>query len=216
MGSDVVIPIVFPDYLIAVNTPNIAVKVPDLIPVFDVFPDVVHIPATQNKIPYLGHAGVLFINGAVGTTKYFEYGRYDRANLGLTRRIPISDVVIGADGNPTAQSLKSTLGQISEQAGKGGRILATYIKVPGQYSAMLKYVTTRVLQNSNPKRKPYDLTSNSCMHFSKSVVEAGGKKAPAIHDPRPVNFIEEMRNLYTPLDFIPPGRLLIGGAERAK
>ena len=40
MANDVVIPIVFPDYLIAVNTPPTRIEVPDLLPGFDV-PDAV-------------------------------------------------------------------------------------------------------------------------------------------------------------------------------
>lgn len=76
---DVVIPIVFPDYRITVEVQKIEV---------DVFPwttfDDFHIPAYRDKISNLGHAGVLFINGKTGTTKYYEYGRYDPPkNLGL-------------------------------------------------------------------------------------------------------------------------------------
>ena len=53
---DIAIPIVFPDYLIAVNTPKTKVKVPDLIPGFDLFPDAVVILETKNKLPERGHA----------------------------------------------------------------------------------------------------------------------------------------------------------------
>jgi hypothetical protein len=213
IGADVVIPIVFPDYLIAVNTPPIKVNLPDVIPGFDFFPDVLIIPGTNNKLPQLGHAGVLFLNGSIGITKYYEYGRYDRANLGLTRRIPVSDVLIGKNGKPTAETLLKTLKQISTEAGQGGRIVAAYIEVPGKYDEMLRYVTTQALENSNPKREPYDLTRHSCMHFSQAVVQAAGIKTPPIFDPRPINFIEEMRAKFPPLDFSPPQTLIIKGVE---
>ncbi len=36
---DVVVPLVFPDYLIHVDTPEVNVEVPDLLPWFDVLPD---------------------------------------------------------------------------------------------------------------------------------------------------------------------------------
>lgn len=54
--ADIVIPIVFPDYLISVNTPKTRVKIPDLIPGFDLFPDDIEVPETRNKFPELGHA----------------------------------------------------------------------------------------------------------------------------------------------------------------
>jgi len=73
---DVVIPIVFPDYLISVNTPTTRLPIPDLWPWGDILPDDVEVPATRNRLPELGHAGVLFISGARGTTKYYEYGRW--------------------------------------------------------------------------------------------------------------------------------------------
>jgi hypothetical protein len=66
---DIVIPIVFPDYLIHVDTPEVSVDVPDVIPWFDVMPKRVGIPKTTHKIPQLGHAGVLFIEGKTGMTK---------------------------------------------------------------------------------------------------------------------------------------------------
>ena len=81
---DFVIPIVFPDYLIVVNERPVDIRIPDLIPGRDLFPDFIRVPVT--KLPDLGHAGVLFIKGRSGTTKYYEYGRYDRAALGWVMR----------------------------------------------------------------------------------------------------------------------------------
>ncbi len=209
---DVVIPMAFPDYLIAVNTPATRVQVPDLIPYFDILPDTIQIKATSNKVPYLGHAGVLFFNGTSGLSKYYEYGRYDRAALGLTRRVPISDLKIGADKKPTTDSLKKVLLTISTKAGQRGRIEGAYIEVPdGGFAKMLQYAVLRVRQNTDPKRAPYTLTGNSCMHFAKKVAEAGGATIPMIIDPRPNSFIAEVQANYPKLSFKPPGDLLIGG-----
>ena len=89
---DTVIPIVFPDYLIALNTPRTKV---DILPWVDF--DSFWIPATKSKVAELGHAGVLFINGTSGKTKYYEYGRYDKANLGIVRKIPVPNKSISED-----------------------------------------------------------------------------------------------------------------------
>ena len=100
-NKDVAIPIVFPDYLITVETPAVEVDVPDLLPWVDVLPNHLKVSATKQKIRYLGHAGILFIQGSSGLTKYYEYGRYDRAAKGLVRKQTLSDVNMGSNGRPT-------------------------------------------------------------------------------------------------------------------
>lgn len=197
---DIAIPIVFPDYLIAVNTPKTKIKVPDVIPGFDLFPDSIVIPETKNKLPELGHAGILFINGASGTTKYYEYGRYATSD-GNVRKLPIRDVTMAPDGHPSKASLLYTLSQISAGSGQNGRILGAYIQVPGKYKAMLDYAQKRMSENSNPNRKKYELMSNSCNHFMKGVLDAAGVNTPYMLDPRPNSYIEEIRADFPKLDY---------------
>lgn len=204
---DIVIPIVFPDYLIgAGKTPKIEVDVPDLLPLFDIFPDQIRIPSKNLKLPELGHAGVLFINGRSGATRYFEYGRYDRAKLGLAHRKDTPPVKIGKDNKPTHDSFKRVLARISKLAGNGGRIEGAYIEVAdGKFISMLQYANKRVMQNRMKNRKPYDIATNSCMHFSKEVVESAGVQMPWILDPRPNSFIAEVQSNYPKIKFVPQG-----------
>lgn len=173
---DGVIPIVFPDYRI--STPI-------------------------GRLPGLGHAGVLFFHGGKGTTKYYEYGRYDTQALGLVRKVAVPDVKIGPHGRPTAASLAATLKVISTKAGHGGRISGAYIEVPWQYEAMLEYVTKRMALNSDPNRTPYSLTSNNCITFAKETAEAAGADTPWMMDPRPNSYIDELRGSFPPLDYDP-------------
>jgi hypothetical protein len=203
---DIAIPIVFPDYLIAVNTPKTRISIPDLIPGFDLLPDKVEVPETNNKFPELGHAGILFINGANGTTKYYEYGRYG-GPLGAVRKITIRDAIM-QNGHPTKASLSYTLSQISVKSGQNGRISGAYIEVPNQYKSMLAYAEKRYIENTNPKRKTYDLFTNSCNHFMKGVLEAAGVALPYMLDPRPNSYIDELRNQFKDLDYSKAGHTL--------
>lgn len=82
-------------------------------------------------------------------------------------------------------SLKKPLGFISRISGQSGRIQGVYIEVENKYQAMLDYAIKRKSQNENPKRKPYDLASNSCIHFTKKVTEAVGVETLWMIDPRP-------------------------------
>jgi hypothetical protein len=199
--SDFVIPVVFPDYLITVIERPIDVSLPDVIPGRELFPHHIRIPAT--KLPELGHAGVLFINGKSGTTKYYEYGRYDRANLGLVMRRPIPDVAI-KNKLPTIATLTVVLRHISQQAGQKSRIEGAFVELPdGSYDKMLAYVLDRFKDNTNPKRTPYSLTTNSCLHFMKETAAAGGADMPWVIDPRPKGYIERVRSSLPLLDYRP-------------
>lgn len=196
MSKDIVIPIVFPDYKISVSIYKSDV---DLIPWtdFDNFSI-----KYKEKISNLGHAGVLFINGSTGTTKYYEYGRYDPPmNIGLTIKLKNLPDVLLKDGNINLSSLKKTFKTISIKSGQHGRIQGVYIEVQNQYQNMLNYASMRVLANSNPNRRAYDLTSYSCIHFVKGVVESAGVESPWMIDPRPNSYIGEFRDDFPDLDY---------------
>ncbi|MGD1526795.1 hypothetical protein [Vibrio harveyi] len=110
--KDVIIPIVFPDYKITVRTPRQEV---DLLPwiTFDNFT----IPKTEQRLSYLGHAGILIINGKSGLTKYYEYGRYDYPEQkGIVRRVPLPDVKVNESG-VVLSSLIPVMHKISQVAG---------------------------------------------------------------------------------------------------
>jgi len=203
MAKDVAIPIAYPDYLITVDTPKVDISLPTLPHGLDIFPRAIHVKATHNKVPDLGHAGILFFSGATGITKYYEYGRYDIAQLGLTRRVPVLNVKIDrATGYPTKESFLMCVHQLSLSAGQGGRIEGAYLElVPGKFTVMLAYCRMRVNQNSDAKRQPYSLTGHSCIHFAKQVLEAAGVSTPTMIDPRPIGYIEKLQNIFPAFNY---------------
>jgi hypothetical protein len=165
-------------------------------------PDKVSIPKTTQKVPQLGHAGVLFIDGKTGVTKYYEYGRYDPPrNKGIVRRQSIPDAII-SKGKPTHDSLKKVISRISMVSGQSGAVLAAYIELPaGSYKKMVEYAERRKLQNGNPNRVPYDLFKNSCLHFMKEVAEAGGVDMPGEVVPTPKLYMYQVRVSHPTLDY---------------
>ncbi len=202
--KDLLIPIVFPDYIITVETSPARIKIPDYLPYVDILPNEIRVPHTKNKLSDLGHAGVLFINGKTGVTKYYEYGRYDSKKLGWVKKIlNLPDAKINSNGTLVESSFQNILRVISGKAGKGGRISGAYIEVENKYDAMLKYVTTRMAMNNNPNRERYDITSYSCVHFMKGVMESAGIDTPKMIDPRPNSYIKEIQNDYPRLEYHP-------------
>ena len=109
------------------------------------------IPSKKERVSNLGHAGILFIDGISGTTKYYEFGRYNpAANRGLVRRIPLKNV-----------------------------------RIKNQFS----------------NRNPYNILTNSCIHFVKEMTKIAGIDNPWMIDPRPNSYIGEFRDKFADLDF---------------
>ena len=194
---DILIPIVFPDYKVTIEFKESEV---------DIFPwmkmDNFKTPSFKSKLSNLGHAGVLFINGRNGTSKYYEYGRYDPPeNLGLVRKARNLPNVRVSSAGIDFSTLKATLSSISKVSGDSGRIEGAYIEVNNKYNEMLQHAEHRKAQNATASRKAYDTATNNCMHFVKEISEKAGVPTPWMVDPRPNSYISEFRSSFPDLDF---------------
>ncbi len=168
------------------------------------FPDY-KVSTPIGKIGGLGHAGVLLINNKTGLTKYYEYGRYDKEGKGEVRSVKIPDVKIGEDGKPTMESLNKTMGEISKEAGKGGKIDGAYIE-SGDFKNMNDYAKSKKAENLDPDRKSYDFTNNNCGTFATDVInqdENVKKNAPSIVDPRPNSIVKEYQDRVKTITYDP-------------
>lgn len=205
MPKDLVIPIVFPDYKITVEIKRTKV---DVIPWVDF--DNITIPKYKETVSNLGHAGIFFVNGKTGTTKYFEYGRYDPPhNLGIVAKaanLPDAKLV---NGEIDVSSLIKPLDFISRISGQSGRIQGVYLEVENKYKEMLDYARIKKSQNANPNRRPYSLTTNSCIHFVKKMTEIAGLETPWMIDPRPNSYMGEFRDDYKDLDYSPKTKTIL-------
>jgi RHS repeat-associated protein len=154
-------------------------------------------PDFRPEIPHvgrplaLGHAGILLIDNKTGLTKYYEYGRYDKADLGLVRTQTVPNVVI-RDGRPTPESLNAVLSRLSTVAGHGGRIRAAYIE-SSQFDEMDRAAQAHLAQNSNPHRKAYAITDNNCATFAEQIArtDPGVAHPWLIINTSPNNIVDE-------------------------
>jgi len=145
------------------------------------------------KLPYLGHAGIVLVDKR-GRTTYFEYGRYDKAQRGLVRRIKVPNLVM-KNGRPTDKSLQNLLGFLSGKY-KNSAVEGAYF-VNDSLAKMMKHAVDTEKKNSDPKREEYATFSNNCMTFCKETLEAGGVDTPAMVDPRPNSYIDELQDVDT-------------------
>jgi len=165
----------------------------DAIPM--VFPDY-KIRASGTRWQGLGHAGIIIIDPKTGSTRYYEYGRYDKAGKGIVRRLRIPDVKIDKKtGRPTEESLKRVIDSVSKQAGKGTRVEGTYVE-NDNFQGMADYAAGRQGDNTNDGREEYSVTGNNCGTFAQDVLEEGGEDTPWMVDPRPTSYVEELQDHY--------------------
>jgi len=163
----------------------------DAIPI--AFPDY-KISALGTKWGGLGHAGIILIDPKTGSTRYYEYGRYDKAERGIVRRQTVPNVVMDKKtGKPTEASLQKLMGAVSKKAGHGTRVEGAYVK-DDNFQKMADYAEKRMENNSDEKRKSYSITGNNCGTFSQDVLEAGGQDTPMMVDPRPNSYIKELQS----------------------
>jgi hypothetical protein len=150
----------------------------------------------------LGHAGIVLVDAdpthgrAIderyykARTRYYEYGRYDEANQGITRRLRVPDVIIDREtGRPTDESMKNLLGALVRRQGEKakGFVVGTYIK-NDRFADMADFAERQLAESRNPNREPYSVTGKNCSTFCSDVLEAGGE--PSIRSFLPGHFMD--------------------------
>ncbi len=98
--------------------------------------------------------------------------------------------------------------KISQVAGNGTRIEGVYIETIDSFDKLNQRAQAIKVRNADPNRTPYNLTSNSCIHFVKRLVDLSGNETPWLIDPRPTSYIGEFRDDYNDLDYLPKARTL--------
>jgi hypothetical protein len=162
--QDYVMPLVFPDYKIYIDGYQTTV-----------FGRKIEIPG--GSAPFLGHAGVLIINGKTGHAQYYEYGRYPGSGpAGRVRHGQIPDVVLKG-GAITESSLKKTLRSITVKHGQSGNITGVVLRGL-VFDKALAWLKNKELENAKDTRLAYDLGNNNCITFATDLAEAVGFSIP--------------------------------------
>jgi hypothetical protein len=149
-------------------------------------------------LPWLGHAGILLINGGTGpaTAHYYEYGRYsveggNPASQGNVRDYPVTGIVLRDNGWPTEQSLHQAVWSITVRSGRTTHFHGNVDHKCGDcYEKAVDYAETF---RTDPGQH-YSISTNNCMTFSFRVNKAGGWRwfGPIpVWNSRPAGQVEE-------------------------
>jgi hypothetical protein len=129
-----------------------------------------------------GHGGVLGYDGS-GVTQYYEYGRYPsdttgRVGEGLPkqdgniRNVPMPNLAMGPDGQPTQKSLDTLKSQLSAKAGKGTP--ATLSCDPNASEQTVYAYVKSIANNKNREKYSWNpLNSNQCRDFANNAFDKG-------------------------------------------
>jgi hypothetical protein len=153
----------------------------------------------------LGHGGVLIIDNKTGKTKYYEYGRYDPQEKGVTRTVPVPDVVM-RNGKPTAESLQRVYSSLSANSGHHGRIRGAYIE-SDKTEEMKRYAESKIRENSDPQREEYGVFTHNCATFASEVVQTDPnvRHPTVVFDNSPNNMVDEyLDEGYQSVEYVPP------------
>lgn len=154
-------------------------------------------------IYYLGHAGVLLIDGKTGQARYYEYGRYNDPKAvtpGIVRG-EIQQAVVLDNGMITESSFKTILRNISQKHGQSGNISGVVMR--GYfYEDALDWINKKRRENHTSDKKPYNLLNHNCMTFVIDLAEHLGLdtywRPPVV---MPTLYAEQFQLQYTDLDY---------------
>ena len=139
-----------------------------------------------------GHAGVLMVDNN-GTTKYFEYGRYNQndpkkygvsSTRGIVRKLSLPNFN-GSNSDQIWNTLKA-----AELQNAGNKL--TVSEIPDfDFNKGMEYVNT---YSNDDNRAPYNLLLRNCGSFVHNIMKAGyngESKLPTVIWKSPVNYSEE-------------------------
>ena len=145
----------------------------------------------DGKIQGAGHAGIVIIDGESGSTKYFDFGRYDKTSLGnrpddtgtvrssqFYSSLRISDWDFNLTNDENVTKILTDLRK-SPLLKKYGTIMGTLVEGL-DFKAMNKYATEMEKKGYHPFGGYGSSTKTNkatyCAKFARGVIKAGGFK----------------------------------------
>lgn len=87
------------------------------------------IPAKKLARAKLGHGMAIAVDRETGVTRGSEYGRYDKGNRGIARRVSVPDTHFAVPGNPTQEELDAYADALKRSYGHtSGTVKLVYYK----------------------------------------------------------------------------------------
>lgn len=127
------------------------------------------VAVTNNISIPAGHAGVIAVDPANGSTAYYDFGRYGGQYGDVRGPYDVGRVIFDKDGNPTRESINKVTRNASNAFGKGNWPYSEYTKKP--YKDVVDYANMRREQAKGGTR-PYNFLVDNCKNFGREAAGA--------------------------------------------
>ncbi len=140
----------------------------------------VEFPAYQVKVPGssgrvgLGHGAVIAVDEDTGTTRGSEYGRYDRENQGVARRISVPSFRMKSPGNPTSEELDNYARQLDAMYGHSGGVTRVHYIKGADEDKMIKLMQSAESgdrENGFYVNTPYRILDHNCGTYGAAILK---------------------------------------------
>lgn len=113
------------------------------------------------------HAAFATVDPKTGSTKLWEYGRFDKEQKGVVRTAEggVKDLVMGKDGMPTPESYKAFKDDIRKRLGQNTKVGFEYRK--NADAGKLTEFATRTAADKN--RPDFSIPGNACIDFRENA-----------------------------------------------
>lgn len=128
----------------------------------------------------LGHGMVIAVDENTGKTRGSEYGRYDKENKGLARRVTVPDLQMADPGNPTKEELNAYANKLYNSYAKkhnkekiGNKVKIHYVKGADENKMieLMKNAETNDRKNGFYTNHNYRILDHNCGTYGADMIK---------------------------------------------
>ena len=124
------------------------------------------------KMP-LGHGMVIAVNDKTGATRGSEYGRYDKANKGIARRVVVPRLKAKDPSNPTSEELDQYARELDKMYGHSGGLTRVHYISGADENEMIKLMQSaeRNRPDSFYQNRNYNILDHNCGTYGADLIK---------------------------------------------
>lgn len=126
----------------------------------------------------LGHGIVIAVDEKTGNTRGSEYGRYDKENKGIARRVSVPNLKVANPGSPTNAELDEYAKKLDQTYGHSGGTTRVFYVPGADYGGMVKMMESAESGSKTGERKghyyidhDYRISDHNCGTYGATMIK---------------------------------------------